>query len=491
MRAPWRMDSWIRGIKQIGTGLKFTMDKEICNTPVYTAYKGRYKNKKSTIFKYKGIYADKAAEAFPLLKHITHPILAEVLCSQKTTNTFYIVTERVEPLEQEEYSLFVQSMDRRVEQCNLNLQNEHSIRVSSLNSNRVEKSELYFTLEGKPVVAGALPLFMENTSIPIPEPSALDKLYDILDRYNQCSKPEQMVAQDILKEYSEEIPRQYSMYIAKKLVEYIDTEGEEIDKKISTARALLHLQTEPPVVSLLFKVNNPQIRVLALHYLQEKSSYLTAEKIDGFFEDLYMGLFCNDEIVRRESISTIETLLGIFTKAQKEKAISGYGALVKKGRPKEKDQASALIVKNYLEFLECPQTLYSCCVCMMNSTEVPVKKNGILLIDKLKHIIEIRTLVVEVIPMVSMQSEHSEISEQALNLLCSLAERAKADVSQLKSADKWKVPGMGLLSRPLPLKPTQEMLQRQKQNQKKLQKPKQVEKPQKQKKSAWEDTEEW
>ncbi|KAI5192443.1 hypothetical protein NECID01_1938 [Nematocida sp. AWRm77] len=475
---PLGMDSLLRGIKQLGSGLKFTIDKELCSTPVYTAYKGRYKEFKVTVFKYKGEFAELAAEGYPLLKHITHKVLSKVHTGQRTGGSFYLVTERVVPLSEEDrrnkefYGLIL----RKVAQCNAKIQNEHSIRICTLNSSRVEGTEVYFTEEGCPVVAGVLPRFTQSPADAPAQTEDIDRLDELVERYEKLSKAEQQMTCDLIKECRNVLPQTYAQYIACMLVKSMGLEGGDPEQKIQNAKAVLLLKTKTPSVCLLFTVKYPQVRIHALKHLQNKKAYATSEVVSTVFEELCVGLVCTDEQVRKETIHTLPYLVGQMTGKQKAKVLTSVSALIKKGKGREKEEASTFVLKEHTEFLEAPDILYTCMGWMVYSTDPQVKKNGLYLVEKLKDLINVRTLVLEVIPLVSTQSVFIEVAEQALALLCTLSERARKNMAQLKASDTWKVPVLGEISKPPPLQIDSKTVHRIKEQKEK-------------EKSCWEDQE--
>ncbi|KAI5172393.1 hypothetical protein NEFER03_1496 [Nematocida sp. LUAm3] len=479
------MDSLLRGLKQIGTGLKFTMDKELFTSETYVAYKGRYKDKKATIFKYKGRYAESASEAFPLLKHITDPVLARVLTSQKTGNYFYLVTERVFPIGAAS-RFFMEFIQRKINRCNEKIQQEHSIRICSLGEDKVMQMEIYYAEDGRPVISGVLPKFVQEIEEYPEKKETIDLLDEKIEKYPQMGRSEHISVYDLLKACAHDLPSEYSRYVAKYMVEYIKNDAEEVEKRIYACKSLLLLEMEVSSVSFLFEVNHPQIRMFSLKALQEKVD-ITQELIDGIFAEFSDGLLVSDLSVKEETMKTLPLLFGYLSGKQKEKILSGLGAIIKKGKGKEKESVSYLVLENYLEFGEIPSVLYACLGCMVNSGDVMVKKNGLLLVEKLRDSFEIKTLLLEVIPLISTQAIFSEVSEQSVALLCGLSDRARKDIGLLKSGDKWKVPGLPALSKVVPIKITQVPIAEKKKQ--KVKEEKKKEKKEK-KETSW-DNEEW
>lgn len=137
------MDSIIRSIKKISTGLIFTMDKELISNAIYTSYSGMFKNKKCTIFKYKGSYSTIAEESYPLLKYVQDLlyIVPEILAHQKHNSSFYIITDRILPIAKQkeasnakEYEVFNEFMSTNISHINSTLLRKHSIILTSLNN---------------------------------------------------------------------------------------------------------------------------------------------------------------------------------------------------------------------------------------------------------------------------------------------------------------------------------------------------------------------
>lgn len=471
------MDTIIRGLKQMSTGLCFTVDREIATTPVYTAYKGRYKDKKVTVLKYKNKYAEAAVEAFPLMKHITNPILAKVYTSQRSGSSFYIILERVQIMNNNsKYSLFFRFIRRKIDICNRKMQNEHSIKIVSLDADKIEECDIYATEEGRPVVCGALPRFTQDPVDISEEEDEICKLDEEIEKYAALSKAEQMNAHDLLRSCAQYLPPQYSLYIAKTLIQYISSEKEELERKMMSARAALLLNTDVAPVSLLFEVKSLPVRSLCLKTLRETKG-ITKELVNLVFPAIDEGILISDEAVKIETIETVPFLIKFLAPKQKEKILSKLGAVIKKGRVREKEKATDLILNEHIELLDVSSTLYSCMGCMVQSTDVIVKKKGLLLVEKLKEIIEIRMLVQEVIPLVSVQCAHAETAEQAVALLCTLSEIARKEVDKLKASDKWKVPGISILTKPSPIKIDSKALQKEKKRREK-------------EKSCW-DNQEW
>ncbi|KAI5193056.1 hypothetical protein NEMIN01_2388 [Nematocida minor] len=144
------MDNILRSLKKISTGLIFTTDKELASTNVYTSYEGVYKNKKCTIFKYKGAYSTVAEESYPLLKYVQDllHIAPEVLASQKHNSSFYIITDRIFPvITQEEitsstvtYKVFNEFISTNISQINNELLKKHSIILTSLGNMSIDSN---------------------------------------------------------------------------------------------------------------------------------------------------------------------------------------------------------------------------------------------------------------------------------------------------------------------------------------------------------------
>ncbi|OAG31445.1 hypothetical protein NEDG_01972 [Nematocida displodere] len=474
------MDSLLRGIKQMGTGLKFTVDKELCSTSAYAAHKGRYKEFKVTIFKYKGEHATKAAEGFPLLKNIGDPIVAKLCSSQKSGGTFYMVTERVFPLEKGEaqkYPQFMQFVRDRVKSYNRKMEKEHSVRIASVGSEEVENSEIYFTEAGKPVVAGTMPVFVTHAKSGKAgkggkadeweewgsdeeagpgSAASIEKLDRAVDTYatslNTVNNTPSMQIHPLVQECRNGLPPRYSRYICSLVVGYIRSTTDSTEKKIQMAKTVLMLKLDLEPLVEIFSISEPAVRVFALKTLQTTKN-TTKELIDLIFNEINGGLLCTDELVRAETMVALPPILYMLSVKNKNKVLSSLGALVKKGKDKERETSAALILKEHLEFLEVPETLYNCMGCMIQSSDVSVKRNGLQLANRLKDSLEMRPLVLELIPLVSHQSVFSEVADQAVELLCSLSERAKRDVELLKAADTWKVPGLGIITKTPPIKP--------------------------------------
>lgn len=164
------MNNIIRSIKKISTGLIFTMDKELANNNIYTSYAGVYKNKKCTVFKYKGVYSTIAEESYPLLKYVQDLlyIVPEILAYQKQNSSFYIVTDRILPIVKQEeassicreYKVFNEFMSTNVSHINNTLLKKHSIILTSLknittysniNLSEMDGSSMGVSEEGKKV----------------------------------------------------------------------------------------------------------------------------------------------------------------------------------------------------------------------------------------------------------------------------------------------------------------------------------------------------
>lgn len=136
------MNNILRSIKKISTGLIFTINRELASNAIYTSYTGIYKNKKCTIFKYKGVYSTIAEESYPLLKYVQDLlyIVPEILAYQKHKNSFYIVTDRMLPIIKKEempsnpkiYKEFNEFMSTNISHINNTLLKKHSIILTSL-----------------------------------------------------------------------------------------------------------------------------------------------------------------------------------------------------------------------------------------------------------------------------------------------------------------------------------------------------------------------
>jgi len=461
------MDTLLRGLKQMSTGLKFTVDKELSSTGAYTSYKGRYKDSKATVFKYKKEHLAKALESLPLIKSVTDSALAKILTYQQSGGHLYIVTERVYPKEKEEGEKreFIEFVKRKIKACNGKIESENRIRVSSLGSEEVESAEIYFTEAGNPVAAGVVAKFVQEApaaggseefvdwgrgrgdvqgakaSEENTKADMIEKLDGMVSRYKELSKNEQDIVKDLIRRLFQALPQRYSQYCSTALMENV--EKEDVDRKKESARTVLLLQTKTPGVAHLFGVKDPQVRVVALKHMQEKKKTVDAALMKMIFEEFVSGMVCTDEEARRESIEAVRCLAPVMDAKQKSKVLAALTALTKKGKEKEKEECAKLILEEHAEFLEVPEVLYSCMVCLVQSTEVCVKKNGLYLVEKLKQLVEIKALVQEVIPLISVQCMFSEVAEQAAALLCALAERVKSESAQLKAPETWKVPVIG------------------------------------------------
>lgn len=507
------MDAILNRIKQIGTGLNFTLDKELCATNTYVAYKGRYREHKVTIFRYKQEHANAAAEAFPLLKHITHPFLARIISSQRTASSFYLITERTLPIRgadnlNSDFVVFVQS---KIRDCNRKIQNEHGIKICAVDGSGISRRDIYFTEEGRPVVAGVLPRFIKadetqeredlisdapESQISItakkkrdPSPKTisdacidpdqglvsadspvvllLSRIDSYVGRYAELSRAEHEIVYDGLRKTAADLPEMYAAYISKQVLGYIEKQkySREKERKIFAARTLLLLNPGTHPVVLLFSVQDPEIRVLAFKILREISGPgAKREALPGIlssaFEDIHGSVLHSEAVVRMEVLDAIPGILSALTSKQKEKVLGVLSVVLKKGKGKEREKASALILSETLEFLEAPGTLYRCVETMLTSADTPVKRNGIYLLDEIKEALDIHTLVLEVVPLVSSQCICGETADASSKLLCELANRVRRDIQQLKTGEKWKVPGISILTRQPPIRPNPPLAER-------------------------------
>ncbi|KAI5186862.1 hypothetical protein NEHOM01_1757 [Nematocida homosporus] len=494
------MDALLRGLKQMGTGLRFTIGQELLSTSLYIAYKGRYKEHKVTIFKYKGKWTEEASLAFPLLKNITDPMLPKVFISQLTSSAFFVVTERLESFSNS-FPIFQGFTRKCLADLNKRLGKAHGISIG-LSSG---VSDWYFTMAGRPVIAGTLPVFIgkESNQMDVDRVDRVDRVDDVgvgsskassskassgkagsgkasgsgdggvgwetvesnervgeivaldegLNYYRGYSVAEQGRIHDLIRVVADDLPPEYSTFVANVLLEYI--KGAEGEAGLAAARALLLLNPVVPGPAMLFAISTPGVRVIALRGLKEMPeavSYVFSEFCDGFL--------LSDSNVRMETISAVPEIISGLNVKQREKVLVGLGALTKKGRSMERVAAADVVLDGFVEFLECATTLYGCLLCMMQSSEVGPKRTGIRLASRLLEMLDPRAMVMEVIPVVAAQCLVAEVAGDAAEVLVALATRTRREAGRIKA--DWRVPGIGVLGRAAPIKADPKLVAQQK-----------------------------
>lgn len=474
------MDTLIRGIKQMSTGLKFTVEKQISSHRPYVLSNGCYKEKEVSVLKFKGPYAPKIADSLPILKNLTDAALARHINSQSTGGSVYVLVERLLPLDQSlpaKYPEFFAFSLHKIKACVVRVQKEHNLELGSFDSDQISEGDLYLDANGLIVLAGFELKFIKDPrdkshtramdqleksvkhSGPIEE-SIFCKLERDIDRYSAMTASEQALFQDLVKSNLKKIPEPYKQRLLGRFVEFLNANSkkenreEEREKKIRTVKAALGLKTDPgDTIATLFRILDTDVRLFLLKALRStKGLAITPAVVKSVFTEFHLGLVCNDDTLKLESIATTGHLVDLMDKKHRGKILATFQGMLKKGKGAEKDKISQVCLDKMDAFADTNAELfYPIVVDMVVDNDRNVKTRGIMILDSLYLFIDAKFTALQVIPLVAKQLLYEEVQEKCFVLLEKLLAHLRTQGKQLKAGSAWKVSGIkGILSGPSP-----------------------------------------
>lgn len=490
----------LRSIKSIGSGLIFTIEKELLSNDIYTSYTGYYKNKECTIFKYKNNYSKIVEESYPLLKYVQDVlhITPEVLAYQKYNSYFYIVTSKILPLATQEeivgktckYKLFNEFVSTNISIINNTLIAKHSIVLSSVknicaSSKSKEatanpESELTYgtphhsssghrtgTVSGNCLVytdekekkgidycdiyydgnnntrAMIFAVFSDKNTIPN-IPNIIHTLHNLLgtDKYDEIY--------NILLYNSESLPEYYAKYVLGILLAYIETNQiklKEIEEIISKHNINASSTAKKSNANLYYIIHS--IPLFTLSVLKNSISDYTSSTV------LYILLYFINSFLFELSIAEVNTLFGHIHKniskfkkvKQKVTEISFNGLNVLSSSNKAlfiqflmKECLGTDLsgpIKNNLNVLIEIDGIFSLLIFLLTTHSIQNYRLGMYFVYNKVDRIEVEGLL-EIVSLLSKRCLEEETAKETVSLLKFIIEYVEKNLHEIKNS-KWQL----------------------------------------------------
>lgn len=451
------METLLRGIKQMSTGLKFTLERQIDTQRPYSLYRGEYKDRPVSVIKFKGALSEKVREAVPIIKNLTLPGLPRYLLSQSAGSAVYLVTEPMsllaEHVRRGEHAAFMVFCLFRIREMLARLLKEHNLEITSFGSGEIVEGDLYVGEEGLVVLGGFEVKFRDSGEQREGDVHRLlagvekaftgqrgyrdieENLFFVLERevagYEKASPTERTNFAQLLKDNTRQLPECYKARIAGHFVSALcrKCEGEpgepregreEKERMAKIVFGLKHADPDPFVISL-FKILDPDVRLFLLRALRAQKPFgkkLSPELVKAVFPEFKLGLVCSDDLLKMETIATVGCISAAIPEKIKAEILAIFLLAVTKGKGKEREEISRLCLEKAEDFLEADvNAFYKISVECISSSEKALKENGVSILDKIYSYIDPRFLSTQVVSLVSSQLLYEEAQEKSFLLL--------------------------------------------------------------------------
>jgi hypothetical protein len=454
------MDSLIRGIKQISTGLKFTADKQMAEREAYRMSVGKYKDLHVSIFKFKGPYAERVSGAIPILKNLVDQSLPKYVMSQMSGPNFYLLTERVEPADLRKYPEFYRFVLELVGGLRERVLKEHNLEMASFGKSELGPEDLYFTEAGLVVAAG---FELKFASTAHGEKREFTSIFHSIERdlasYRDLGPEGQRVFLKNLEVFVGKSPDQYKRRILGGLLAFLGEahRPEEREKVLRTTRAVLSMHFEQDfVIHSLFQLLNSDIRLFLLNEICSQKITISKEVMKGIFKEFHLGIVCNDEVLKMSSLRAALFLVDAMDRKSREKLLLSFGEITKKGKKPEREAVCHVAYEKREELLRTnPETFYKFIAELVNSSDNKMKGSGVELVDALFKYIDLKFIALQVLPLVSSQLVYEEVQDKAFLLLERIITHLRRDPKDLRVVSGWNLGIIGkkavILSGKVPL----------------------------------------